>query len=1338
MDTPYNDDESSTEIAREGWILLRIHVPEFDTYKCLQFPIEQLVWDIKNQVIASLPKELKEAFNYGLFSPPSNGKAGKFLDEERRLGDYPFSGPVGFLELKYKRRVYKMLNLDERQLRALHSRSNLRRFLECIHGGHVDKVSKMCAKGLDPNFHCNETGETPLTIAACAKKPQKLLIALVNGGALLDYRTKDGSTALHRAVEKDSLEAVTTLLELGASPNYKDMKMLTPVYISVAKKIDPKITEVLLHDHATLGTKDSQGWNEVHQACRNNLVQHLEHLLAYGADMDSKNSTGNTPLHVCAVNNQETCARILLFRGANREALNYANQTPYQVAVIASNFELADMIQNFRNEHVVPIRESPRYNPRRRSGIQFLHTESTLTSSMSMYNTSNITWNNQTYHAFARNFSHQPPPSPCLSDQPFNSTSSSLSESSSSHRSQEDDISFVTDKSLGDTSDTSSSGVGTNSESAMCSIGHPNTTVVCIEKYEAKTFGHLSIQPGDVIEVVGSTDCGLLEGFVRGTSNTGLFPSQYIQEVQFRHKNGNGNITTTLDRQNNNHTKTIDTNNFVDSQHDEILKKPMSVTEPRTVILQRSKRGFGFVLRGAKAASPLMQLKPSSRCPALQYLDDVDPGGVADLAGLRKGDFLLSINGEDVSCASHEYVVELIRNSSEVVTLTVVTVLDRNNDVMNHSNSNIRQFSTLPRRLSTGANAKAPAPPRRDPKTTLSVGRARARSMVAGLEGNGNDDDIHENISLKASSIESINKQNQSVMSTPVQTYDSSTMRTASIKSRPTSIGRITAAELEDLFQRQQGAGDNKFLSMMSSSRFQSSYEKTTPQASPSKGPLVYASIAEMKRKNKKNGTYARPVAIPTVTSDLKRSFHSSPDLPNALNGSSTWTSGMLVKKGHLSQEDVQNIHMSIQRLNLPPPDCAPPAPPINNNATINPIGDIVKVDVCRKSEYDSTVAIQKKIQQQKTNQEIYVSSFKPTINAKMYASPQDLKINVNPATAPSILPSYNEQNITKINLTGTQGNLNPYAQPGKIGVEPTIVIDQNMPAPPAPPIPEPDYSSSEEDEKEMELDDSSVNAIANIPYDDECTNTIRKNVQRPKEEQQQHQLMVAETSGSSVSSNNSNAVQHSFTVDEIKKIRTNLKSSSKSIAATSLEGDNNSSSGVSSDQEVKNSTPVIVPKEIEPKKVIISTEDAPSDEDSPPLAEFQRNNSLTRKQASIIAANRAKAISNRQMAHGIVSLTQLPPPIEAYSDDEDENDKEIFAPPPPEFSDIVSNTRSLHINSHDYHQPNHHHVQQKSVRIVGALPKQVNYVPSTEKVRSGSHQHHHIHHFHHGHHQHH
>lgn len=95
------------------------------------------------------------------------------------------------------------------------------------------------------------------------------------------------------------------------------------------------------------------------------------------------------------------------------------------------------------------------------------------------------------------------------------------------------------DKSIGDTSDiiSDSSGVGTNSDSAVCSIGHPSTTVVCIEPYLSSTIGHLSIQTGEIIEVLGSTDCGLLEGYVRGTNRSGFFPADIVQEVNIRQKN---------------------------------------------------------------------------------------------------------------------------------------------------------------------------------------------------------------------------------------------------------------------------------------------------------------------------------------------------------------------------------------------------------------------------------------------------------------------------------------------------------------------------------------------------------------------------------------------------------------------------------------------------------------------------------------------------------------------------------------------------------------------------------------------------------------------------------
>lgn len=164
----------------------------------------------------------------------------------------------------------------------------------------------------------------------------------------------------------------------------------------------------------------------------------------------------------------------------------------------------------------------------------------------------------------------------------------------------------------------------------------------------------------------------------------------------------------------------------------------------------------------------------------------------------------------------------------------------------------------------------------------------------------------------------------------------------------------------------------------------------------------------------------------------------------------------------------------------------------------------------------------------------------------------------------------------------------------------------------------------------------------------------------------------IAETSGNSNtsgSSTGSGAISHSFSADEIQRMRTKLKPSKSfpnvlqngNIQET--EGDN-SSSGVSSDQEIvvnavsevklkptlKNQQ-VKQPEKIVPRK-IVSTEDARSDEDSPspPFMGFQRNNSLTRKQAAIIAANRARSLAQAQNA---VSLTQLPPPIEADSEDE-------------------------------------------------------------------------------------
>lgn len=65
-----------------------------------------------------------------------------------------------------------------------------------------------------------------------------------------------------------------TLLDLGASPDYKDSRGLTPLYHSSMVGGDPYCCELLLHDHAQVGCVDENGWQEIHQVIHTNMRLH--------------------------------------------------------------------------------------------------------------------------------------------------------------------------------------------------------------------------------------------------------------------------------------------------------------------------------------------------------------------------------------------------------------------------------------------------------------------------------------------------------------------------------------------------------------------------------------------------------------------------------------------------------------------------------------------------------------------------------------------------------------------------------------------------------------------------------------------------------------------------------------------------------------------------------------------------------------------------------------------------------------------------------------------------------------------------------------------------------
>ncbi|XP_061577981.1 SH3 and multiple ankyrin repeat domains protein 3 isoform X5 [Cololabis saira] len=831
-------------------VVIRIGIPDLQQTKCLKFNVDAPIWLSKQRILCTLNQSLKDVLNYGLFQPAYNGKAGKFLDEERQLREYPFPSiaPVPYLEFRYKRRVYTQTYLDEKQLSKLHTKANLKKFMDYVQQRNIEKLSRFLEKGLDPNFHDPDTGECPLTHAAQLEGCAELIKVLRSGGAHLDFRTKDGITALHKAVRSKNHTALITLLDLGASPDYKDSRGLTPLYHSSMVGGDPYCCELLLHDHAQVGCVDENGWQEIHQACRYGHVQHLEHLLFYGADMSAQNASGNTALHVCALYNQDSCARVLLFRGANKEIKNYNSQTAFQVAIIAGNFDLAEIIKVHKASDVVPFRETPSYTNRRRVSTGPLPSPRSLLRSAS---DNNLNGDHDHLHAppprEARG-RQGPSPVPSLRSLPaFGQQHCSLGES----RHPE-----VPDSSLQSTGSSRSShsrspslrhmheedkpvprrsqshgypyGYGPRGRLSPGSVQRdpspphhtppaltgprgpkrklysavPGRTFIVVKPYSPQGDGEIQLNRGERVkdydcndvevtngcldvnadapssadvgdnadfddeydehEVLSIGEGGFWEGTVKG--RTGWFPADCVEEVQMRQYDPR--LETREDR-----NKRLFRHYTVGSYDNFASYSDYIIEEKNAVLHKKENEGFGFVLRGAKAETPIEEFTPTPAFPALQYLESVDVEGVAWRAGLRTGDFLIEVNGVNVVKVGHKQVVSLIRQGGSRLLMKVVSVTRKP-----ESEEVVRK--------------KAPPPPKRAPSTTLTL---RSKSMTAELE------ELASARRKRGERLDEMLASQESMLRSQPAEVD---YRAATVKQRPTSR-RITPAEISSLFERQ-------------------------------------------------------------------------------------------------------------------------------------------------------------------------------------------------------------------------------------------------------------------------------------------------------------------------------------------------------------------------------------------------------------------------------------------------------------------------------------------------------------------------------------------------------